>query len=443
MIPKNIFKSVTRTALAVALWVAAPSASLKAQNNQGLGDMIFTAGTVTTDENGREWAYLSWMATDLNMLLGVQYDIYAKSGDFSSANPYEFQGTAQLHTDPNSIAVLNSRAENLGQDLDLLETAIDELFAEAVPDGNLSLGEKVAAVIDGSLEDTEMFQNIVFMSQAHPALTLALGRGFACRISSSGITSFEIRDHNTGEVIGRISVEAGNPTILPAPENIVQVFDSSPKGHLNIRLRWESPDALRRLALMQFGYSLYRMERKFTIEHGFDVNPPATEQLIDLAENDPAVQKVNRLPILPNEDEVTPETYFFIDDNDGLSGGTPFVDGEKFYYFVTALDLLGRDGEVSDGYEATACDRVAPRVPKDIRTRALYTFDESSNQVQSVEISWDQDPDAAETHAYYVYRYDSISNMQANAANKVYGRIAGPIARENGRNVWPIPIPFP
>lgn len=419
-------------ALAAACLTATLPLSSGAQGNQGLGDMIFTAGTVTTDDNGREWAYLSWMATDLNMLLGVQYDIYAKDGDFSSANPYQLKGTAQLQTDPKSITILNVRAENLGQDLTDLETAIDELFAEAVPAGDLTLGEKVAAVIDGSLEDTEMFQNIVFMSQAHPALTLALGRGFACQINNIGITSFEIRDHNTGEVIGRVSVEAGYPTILPAPENMVQVTNDTPKGHLNIRLRWESPPELRRLALMQFGYSLYRMPYKYTIIEGYDVTPPAPELLRELAESDPSVKKVNILPILPNEDEVTPETYFFIDDNDGLSGGTPFVDGERVFYFVTALDLLGRDGEVSQAFEAVACDRVAPRVPKDIRTRALYTYNESSNQVQSVEISWDQDPDAAETHAYFVYRYDTISNMQANAENEVYGRIAGPIDRING-----------
>ncbi|MDZ8119014.1 hypothetical protein [Pontiella agarivorans] len=431
MIGTTLFKSGLNAAvLSVALAVNLLPRSSDAQNNQGLGDMIFTAGTVTTDENGRDWAYLSWMATDLSMLLGVQYDIYAKSGDFDDAVPYQFKGTAQLHTDPQSITVLSGQAVNLGQDLNQLEDVIDQLFAEAVPAGNLTLGEKVAAVIDGSVEDTLMFQNIVFMSQAHPALTLALGRGFACRLDTAGITSFEIRDHNTDEVIGRISVEAGNPLVLPAPGAMTQVYDTSPKGHLNIRLRWQVPDALRRLSLMQFGYNLYRMDYDFAVNNGYDGTPPGTALLQELAQVNPQVKRVNNLPILPDEDAVEPNTYFFIDDNDGLSGGIPFVDGEQYVYFVTALDLLGRDGEVSAGFTAEACDRVAPRVPKDIRTRALYTFDEASNTVQSVEISWDQDPDAAETHAYYVYRYDSIAAMQANAANELFGRIAGPIARQ-------------
>ncbi|MDF7798488.1 hypothetical protein P4C99_03390 [Pontiellaceae bacterium B1224] len=431
MIGNSMLKAgLNAVVLSVTMAVALQPRSAEAQNNQGLGDMIFTAGTVTTDANGRDWAYLSWMATDLSMLLGVQYDIYAKPGDFDAAIPYELKGTAQLHTDPQSITVLNGQAVNLGQDLNHLEDVIDQLFAEAVPAGNLPLGEKIAAVIDGSIEDTQMFQNIVFMSQAHPALTFALGRGFACRLETSGITSFEIRDRNTGEIIGRVSVDADDPLVLPAPGTLTQVYDTSPKGHLNIRLRWEVPDALRRLSLMQFGYNLYRMDYSFAVNNGFDGTPPSTALLQELTQANPQVKRVNNLPVLPDEDAVEADTYFFIDDNDGLSGGTPFVDGEQYVYFVTALDLLGRDGEVSDGFVAEVCDRVAPRVPKDIRTRALYTFDESDDPVQSIEISWDQDPNAAETQAYYVYCFDSIASMQANAANEFFGRIAGPIARQ-------------
>ena len=402
----------------------------RADPTQNLGDMVFAAGTVATDSHAREWVYLNWMATDPTILLGVQYDIHAKDGASGSGSPYVFKGSAMLQADPNSITVLANRSVHLGQDLSRLEDVIDQLFAEAIPDAGLSLGEKIAAVINGSVEDTEMYHNLVFLSQVHPALALAIGRGFSCRIAGTGLTTFEIRDHNTGEVVGRLTVEGGNPLVLPAPGDIQQSFDETPKGHLNIRLRWTTPDALRRVSTMQVGYNLFRIEKEFA-EHPsrqFETPPPATAVLLNLAETVPEVKQVSKTPIiLAGEDNASSNACFFVDDNDGLSdGGIPFMDGEMFYYFVTALDLLGRDGDVSNGFLAKACDRVPPRVPKDIRTRALYDY-VGSNTIQSVEITWDQDQDLAETAAYHVYRHTSISNMQANAGDPQANRIAGPI----------------
>ena len=56
---------------------------LRAQN-QGMGDMMFTAGTVITDNDGQEWAWLQWMATDGALLQGRPMDLYRKAGQTTS-----------------------------------------------------------------------------------------------------------------------------------------------------------------------------------------------------------------------------------------------------------------------------------------------------------------------------------------------------------------------
>src|SRR6185503_3584962 len=56
--------------------------------------------------------------------------------------------------------------------------------------------------------------------------------------------------------------------------------------------------------------------------------------------------------------------FFFSDDNDrDLPGGAAFADGEEFYYFAAARDLLNRSGLVSPGGLGKACRRMPPSTP--------------------------------------------------------------------------------
>jgi len=372
--------------------------SVQAQD-QGLGDMMFTAGTVKT-VGGNEWAWLQWMATDGALLKNRPMDIYWKAGDESSGNAFALKGTARQVTDPRAISLLLSRGAALGENLATLGGAVDSLYAGAEPAGSLSLAEKLAALISGSQSD----------------------------IPTSGFSTFEVRDHGTGEIIGRLVLEAGNPVVLPAPGPIARVPESSPMGNLNIRLRWDIPADLKRLSLLQFGYNLYRVEKaSATAWWGPSATPASTADLLAKVASEPSAKKVNRMPILVDAATASPTTWYVVDDNDGqLPGGTPFVDGEEYYYYLTALDLLARDGELSDPFLTFPCDRMAPSVPHGIETRTVSVYTNSVRE-QYVEISWDHDTNDVDTARYYVYRHTSLSNMQANAAFAVSNRISGAI----------------
>jgi hypothetical protein len=72
-------------------------------------------------------------------------------------------------------------------------------------------------------------------------------------------------------------------------------------GDLNVRLRWGTPDELRRVSLMQFGYNLYRVSLPYASAQGWGIsNTPPMAALLSLTANSPAVAKrVNRTPITP------------------------------------------------------------------------------------------------------------------------------------------------
>ncbi len=409
----------------VALATAVLSLPLVQAQDQGLGDMMFTAGTVATDTSGQEWAWLQWMATDSAMLKDRPMEIYRSAGEIGSGNPLVLKGSARQTTDPRSIALLLTHGEALGENITNLTASVDSLYTGAAPIASLSLEAKLAALISGSQDDPELYQNLVFIGRAHPSVAMAIGQGFACRVPTLGSSTFEIRDLSTGEVIGRLELESGNPLVLPAPGPIARVSDPSPKGNLNIRLQWGIPDNLKRLSLLQFGYNVYRMTQPFAEDKGYDLSPPSPSIIADLVEGQDVV-KVNRAPILIDPATATTNTWFVIDDNDGLSGGTPFVDGENYYYFVSALDLLGRDGQLSDGFMTFPCDRFAPSVPHEVRTRTVNDFI-SGVHTQWIEVSWAHDPADPDTARYYVYRHTGVADMQSNATSAVINRIAGPL----------------
>ena len=413
------------------LWIillaglAAFSPLVHAQD-QGLGDMMFTAGTVTSDGGGQEWAWLQWMATDSALLQNRPMNIHWKAGDETSGNAFSLKGSARQIADPRSIALLLARGETLGENLVNLEGAVDSLYAGAEPIGSLTLSEKLAALINGSQDDPELYNNLVFMGRAHPAISMAIGQGFACKIPSSGYSTFEIRDASTAEVIGRVILAAGSPEVLPAPGPIARVPELSPMGNLNIRLRWDIPNDLRRVSLLQFGYNLYRVTKySATKWWGTGGAPPSTAELVEYVDRYTSAKKVNRMPILVDAALASPTTWYAVDDNDGQSpGGTPFVDGVEYYYYVTALDLLGRDGDLSAPFLTFPCDRFAPSVPHGMTPRAISEY-VGGVRDQYVEVSWDHDADDEDTARYYVYRHTSLSNMQENATFAVSNRISG------------------
>src|SRR5262249_45827393 len=160
------------------------------------------------------------------------------------------------------------------------------------PPPGASLAEKLSIIIRSALDNPEHFKSLLLISRVHPGVSLCVGFAYADLIPNAGQTTFEIRQYDAAQdqdvgVIGRVTVAAGVPMVLPAPGAPVQVPDvpvTSAKGDLNAKFRWAAPDDLRRLALMSYGYNLYRMTRSFAEQHNYHLNPPAPGVLAQLSQ---------------------------------------------------------------------------------------------------------------------------------------------------------------
>ncbi|MGC9452052.1 MAG: hypothetical protein ACP5I4_11465 [Oceanipulchritudo sp.] len=435
--------------LTTILFASLPTGAPALLQAQELDNVLFTVGTSVedTDGDGETPVFLLWQSADLQQLQGREFAIYSKPGAADSPDPYLFEGTARLRLDPAAIKVLINRGDALGDDSALLESDINNLFEELVPAGDIPLEEKISAVVAGCLGDPELFENLLFLSRKHATLSLVIGTGFTAAYPDGEVRTFEVREcppdagtvDQCDEVRARITLEVGVPEPLPAPGRPVYVpftddkGDPDPRAHLNVPLRWATPDALRGRSLLQFGYNLYRMTAQDAGDLGYDVNPPDPETLAILAEDaGHSTTRVNEPPILIDnpltEAEAAdltsdPETYWIIDDNGRYRpGGAPFANGEEYYYFVTARDILGRDGEVSQGTPVLICDFQPPPQPKNLRVTNHYSFNPVTDiNTQHFMVEWDA-PDVSATatpesiSAYQVYRWWTIEEMQQKQA---------------------------
>lgn len=415
---------------------------------QSLNEVLFSVGTSMEDEDGdgAAAAYLLWQARDLSQLQDRRIAVYSKAGKADSLQPYSFDGVARTRLQPAAIRTLLQRGEALGDEETELESNIDNLFENLLPDTSLPLEDKISAVVGGAIGDPELYENLIFLSRRHPGMSLILGTGFSATYPN-GWRTFELRSCPAGftspdseclEVIGRITVEVGSPRPLPAPGRPVYVpfsdgGDPDPRAHLNVPLRWATPDPLRERSLLQFGFNIFRVPASDAEAAGWDSNPPPPDLLADLG-SDPGdpTQLVNKAPVLPERmldaseaaDTVSdPETYFHIDDNDRYDpGGQPFENGDQYYYFITGRDLLGRNGEVSEGTEVLICDFQPPPQPKRVNVENHYNFDAGTDtNTQHFKVSWEA-PDTSDTMTpetitgYRVYRWWSIDEMHQKEA---------------------------
>jgi hypothetical protein len=407
---------------------------------QSLGGAIFFSGTVTTSSIGQSWAYVVWQATDAALLQAQPVAVYRKVGGPGSTNAFALAGVADYQLDPRVITLLNQKAVQLGDDLAAVGEHIDQLFTGLVPAPTLPTEDKLAGVLQGSLGLAEHYDNLTLLGRRHPAVALAMGQAWAEPIAA-GATTFEMRQFDLatqqpGLVMGRVTVTAGSPVILPAPGQPEALVESSAVGHLNVRLRWTSPPELRRLSLLQFGNNVFRMSQGFAVSNGFATNPPAAAVLRALlVSQSNQVRQLNHLPVLADEDEAGTNDFFFVDDNNQFAaGGRPLGDGERYYYFVTARDLLGRDGEVSTGRLAVVCDRFPPAPPLRLRVERVHAFTNgvSTNHLR---VTWRQNDNSGShtTVAYYVHRWTSSTNADFRSmTNHAAGLLAGPIAHVPG-----------
>lgn len=444
-------RGLRRTGIALAItlaswWFGAFARPESLLPSPFLPDTLFVVGTPTTDAQQRSWGYVLWLGTDQQLVLGHHFAIYAKAGDPGTPGAFERRAVVGLQLEPPVIQALLARAQALGDDLAQLESRIDSLFAALQPPAG-PLANKLSAVIRGALADPQHFQNLALLGRLHPGLNFCLGYAHAEPIAA-GKTTFEIREFDVrlGQdlgVVGRVTVEAGRPTSLPAPGPLVQVPEATAKGDLNARFRWASPPELRRLTLLNHGFNLYRVARAEAERRGFHQAAPSGAVLRQLAAQSDAVHQVNTLPILQAKDfeaatvgdfTADPGTAFIVDDHDRYrAGGTPFRNGEQFYYFVTARDVLGRDGLASPGVLVTMCDRVPPDAPRGVQVQNHYAYANGTGK-QALEVSWLQSTNPADRVVHYhVYRWDNARQAQELAGDPAAHRIAGPLAHLAGQ----------
>ncbi len=432
---------------------------------QPLENLLYSAGTTIADAQNRQWAYLLWQASTPELIQERSFAIYRKNGDANSPALYERKSVSRLTLDPTVIQVMIQRAGNLGEVPALLEEHLDNLFQKLVPPSGASLADKLSIVLRSSLAEPEHYRNLILLSRVHPAVTLCLGNGFADQVPPVGSFTYEIRQYDPAKlqdiaVVGRVTVTAGAPTILPAPGAPVQVPDvpvTSAKGDLNAKFRWIMPDDLRRLSLMSYGFNLYRVTTNYALPHNFHNIAPARGQLAQLAAqfgnnpSNPPVALVNKSPILKSKDFTAADvanfntnspagddtTYFVHDDNDRYKPGhVPFQNGEKYYYFVVARDILGRDGLTSAGTLVTMCDRLPPESPRGVAVENDYAKQPNQAPVQVLKVSWLQNTNTAqETHvAYFVYRWTNHSDYLKDTLNPVmHPNLVGVVAHVPGQ----------
>lgn len=412
-----------------------------------LGPFISTVGTTTREAaTGRDWAYLLWSANSPTLLNGRSHAVYAKSGDANSAALFTRVAVVSLQTEAVTLTPLLARAAALGEDTNTLSSDIDALFGKFVS-GGLPLSEKLSAVVRGALIEPQHYGRLALLARVHPSVAMALGSAHAVVIGP-GATTFEIREFDRGTqtdgaVIGRVTVTAGAPVVLPPPGPPVPMPQTDARGHLNAQLRWSVPDPLRRLSLLQHGYNVWRVREDYAEPRGWNVAPPAAGVLASSALQTTAVRRINRLPLLIAKNFTAAEaanvlpptgdtnTFFVADDNDrgrsNVISTLDFTNGARFYYFVTARDILGRDGAVSPGTEVQICDQLPPDALREVDVVNDFLSQGSINR-HRLRVTWPQAPnlpqDEERIRAYWVYRWTNITELRTRQANPTNNLIA-------------------
>src|ERR1035437_632618 len=217
---------------------------------QPLNDLIFTAGTTISNPPNQNWTYVLIGAPQPQLLAGKHFAIYGKPGFPTNAGAFTLRGTIFQQTDASSINNLLNQSTGLNEDLSSLNDTLSTLLHNVAGAGSLPLAQKVLTAFSLASSDPQMGQSILLLAQLHPGLKLCAGQAFAEQIATT--TTYEVRDVNlatgvAGDVLGRVTLTPGAPVVLPAPGFPFQVVTNAPSDDRRIRLRWGTPDALRRL----------------------------------------------------------------------------------------------------------------------------------------------------------------------------------------------------
>jgi hypothetical protein len=373
--------------------------------------------------SGQQYAYLRFQAQNPADLLGIRASVHAKAGTPGSAAPFQRVGAFFPLRQPSAIEVLANSFPAEIFDRAAFTEVVEDLFGEFSTGASLDLGDLLSTVLQVADGDPGLHARMVMLAYAEPFLAACMGIGQVIPMSDPVMT-FEIRSAVDGaitsglpadRVIGRVTLDAAAPVPLPQPPAPQHIPDPEVTGHLNVKLRWDLNPALLRATPRVFGFDVFRIEKSLAEANSFDAAPPTAAQMAALLDVEPAAaRRLNQGAVLPVESP-DPDQPYFVDDNDAAFGmGLAHEDGDAFYYFIAARDLLGRHGPLSQGTLITVCARFPAESPRRLRVAGDRQYDAVGGSVDTrLLLSWRAHASAADNPpaAFQVYRWDSVSAM--------------------------------
>ena len=449
-----------KTLLSVGLWAKCAffAAALSLAGGGGvlaqtpLSNLIIAVGTTIQANNAQNWSYLVIGAQESTLVAGKQFAVYGKNDYATNAGAFTLRGKLAQQTSVSAINDLLNQSVVLREDLPSLSNAMNVVLHK-IPDAtSLALPQKLTVALQLAASDPAMRSTLSLLGRIHPGILLCGGQAFSEAINT--VTTYEIRELNpadgtAGDVLGRVTVVPGSPVVLPAPGFPFQLksagmsFGDSTNNtaeRIKIYLRWGTPPELRRLALLNYGFNVWRMPKAIAEQNHFDTTPPSLGLLYanaTLANDAPVMASKDFAANMPGEASDT-TTFYFADDNGRRYGSPMFVDGAQYYYFITARDLLGRDGLVSAGTLAMACRRLPPDAPTGLKVKnvlqAVSVSGVATNQPR-LQLSWTQNTDTNHNVTeYWIYLWDNPSSAMTNDATPLDHRI-GVVPQRAGTNV--------
>jgi hypothetical protein len=421
------------------------AASLAAQS--GLDKSLIFAGTTATSGPDTH-AWLIWHPTDPLFISTHSLAIYRKNGGVASTATFTRISIVEPSADTRLIESLLPVAQKLGQNMTDLDTMLTDMLGDAAPASGVTIAQRLSALIAAAHGNAENTQRLILLGRQHPAVALALGIAIADPIPAAATRTYELREYDRFtdtdiSVLGRVTLDAASILVLPQTGRPFEVEDPSSKGDLNVALRWSTPNNLRDLSPLHYGYDVYRVPLPEATAHGWIAAPPATTSLL---KSEPKTVKVNNLAILPPKILYGPEasdindktTVFVLDDNDRFDAGAKFTDGLQFAYFVVARDLLGRGGQPSEAREVTIKDRMPPNPPQKVQVRNVTNYD-GTNRHQRFHITWEAPdlPPGETISGWYVYRWRTPKELTTK------GLVLDPVTNLPDKNLIAILPPFP
>ena len=451
---------VCLTLAAASLWLAS-STVLSAQT--ALSGLVYAVGTTARDSLNQDWCYVLLDASESQVLAGKRFAVYGKTGYPTNAGAFALRGAIGPVTDLAALELRLSQSVALGQNLASLNDALLIALRNVPGIPQPTLAQNLAIGIQMAAVDPAVAEKLSLLGQGNPGVNLCLGKAFSEPMSVT--TTYEVREldpatGSAGDVVGRVTLVPNAPVILPAPGKPFQVVSNQPSEHLLIRLRWGAPAELRRLSVLHVGFNLWRIPRAAAEAGNFHLVPPTSAQL----RGNPQFVRANRSAVFTSmdysagtgpgaaDDPADRITSFFSDSGRG-SGSPPFLDGEEFYYFVTARDLLGRDGLVSPGGMGHACRRLPPKAPTNVRV--VNTVLPGTTNLPRLQVTWLQNTNADDRISHYWvcrwpnptmalssdiapldYRVGEVASLPGAALNQFIDTGTGAPATANLSNVW-------